>query len=96
MYDVYRTLKDCPGCENEKARLNLAHNLFSARPHDAPRTRYVMDFQGQGEALSGEKEALAIMDATTARYVTVLPLKEGSYHVCTAIFRCNSFQIWAS
>jgi hypothetical protein len=32
-----------------------------------------MDFQGQGTAITGEKEALAIVDAT-ARYVVVIPL----------------------
>ncbi len=30
-------------------------------------------FQGQGKAISGETEALALID-TTARYVIVLPL----------------------
>ncbi len=33
-----------------------------------------MDFQGQGTPLSGETAALAIID-TTARYVTILVLK---------------------
>ena len=49
--------------------------MFSARPLDAPRARYAMDFQGQGLAESGETEALAMID-TTSRYVTVLCLKD--------------------
>jgi hypothetical protein len=61
-------------CEIEKARQNLAHGLFRARPNEAPRTRFAMDFQGQGTATTGETEALAIID-TTARFVTVIPLK---------------------
>ena len=36
-----------------------------------------MDFQGQGKALTGETEALAIVDAT-ARYVVVIPLRDRS------------------
>jgi hypothetical protein len=52
-----------------------AHGLFSARPFDAPRARWAMDFQGQGKARSGECEALALID-TTARYVIVLPLDD--------------------
>ncbi len=68
--DTRRALTDCSECENEKARQNQAHGLFRARPHDAPRTRFAMDFQGQGQALTGESEALAIIDTTT-RFVTV-------------------------
>jgi hypothetical protein len=71
--DTRKILKDCPDCELEKARQMAAHGLFSARPFDAPRSRWAMDFQGQGKATSGETEALALID-TTARYVIVLPL----------------------
>jgi hypothetical protein len=73
--DTKRWLADCPDCELEKARQNTAHGMFSARPFDAPRARYAMDFQGQGLAISGETEALAVID-TTSRYVTVLCLKD--------------------
>jgi hypothetical protein len=72
--DVRRWLHNCPDCEIEKARQNQAHGLFRARPYDAPRTRFAMDFQGQGLATTGENEALAIIDTTT-RYVTVLAMK---------------------
>jgi hypothetical protein len=72
--DTRTTLNDCAVCEIEKARQNLAHGLFRARPNEAPRSRYAMDFQGQGTAITGETEALAIID-TTARYVTIIPLK---------------------
>jgi hypothetical protein len=72
--DTRRILQDCPDCEIEKARRNEAHGLFRARPHDAPRSRFAMDFQGQGLALTGENEALGIIDTTT-RYVTVIPMK---------------------
>jgi hypothetical protein len=72
--DTRTALNDCATCEIEKARQNLAHGLFRARPNEAPRSRYAMDFQGQGTALSGETEALAIID-TAARYVTILALK---------------------
>jgi hypothetical protein len=48
--------------------------LFCARPHDAPRSRFAIDFQGQGLSTSGHDEALAIIDTTT-RYVTVIPMK---------------------
>jgi transposase InsO family protein len=71
--DTRHTLTDCPECKNEKARQNQAHGLFRARPHDAPRTRFAMDFQSQGQALTGESEALAIIDTTT-RFVTVIAL----------------------
>ena len=72
--DVRRWLHNCPDCEIEKARQNQAHGLFRARPYDAPRTRFAMDFQGQGLATTGENEALAIIDTTT-RYVTVVAMK---------------------
>jgi hypothetical protein len=72
--DTRRIVQDCPDCEIEKARRNEAHGLFRARPHDVPRSRYAMDFQGQGLALTGENEALGIIDTTT-RYVTVIPMK---------------------
>jgi hypothetical protein len=71
--DVRRVLTDCPECEVEKARQNQAHGLFRARPHDAPRTRFAMDFKGQGTATTGEEEALGIIDTTT-RFLTVIAL----------------------
>jgi hypothetical protein len=71
--DTRRTLDDCPICEIEKARQQTAHGLFRARPHDAPRSRYAMDFQGQSTAITEEQEALAIIDTST-RFVTVLAL----------------------
>jgi transposase InsO family protein len=71
--DTRKYLADCPECELEKGRQNQAHGLFRARPHDAPRTRFAMDFQGQGTATTGETEALGIID-TTARFVTVIAL----------------------
>ena len=72
--DVRKWLADCPECELNKARQNTAHGLFSAHPSYAPRARWCMDFQGQGTALTGETEALALIDPTS-RYVVVIPLK---------------------
>jgi transposase InsO family protein len=72
--DVRKWLEDCPECELNKARQNAAHGLFSAHPSYAPRARWCMDFQGQGTALTGETEALALIDPTS-RYVVVIPLK---------------------
>jgi hypothetical protein len=60
--DCTKTLADCPDCELEKARQNTAHGMFSARPFDAPRSRFAMDFQGQGLAITGESEALGIIE----------------------------------
>ena len=71
--DVRRILSDCPTCELNKARQNTAHGLFSALPVYAPRSRWCMDFQGQGKALTGETEALALIDPTS-RYVVVIAL----------------------
>jgi transposase InsO family protein len=71
--DVRKLLADCPTCELNKARQNTAHGLFSAQPICAPRARWCMDFQGQGSALTGETEALALIDPTS-RYVVVIPL----------------------
>jgi len=73
--DTVRLLKDCPQCELEKARQSTATALFSARPQDAPRARWAMDFQGQGIAETGETQALGLVD-TTARFVVVIPLKD--------------------
>jgi hypothetical protein len=56
--DCRRRLKDCPGCELEKARRNEAHAMFSAAPSTAPRSRLCMDFQGQGKAETGHTRPL--------------------------------------
>ena len=73
--DTVRILKDCPQCELEKARQSTATALFSARPQDAPRSRYAIDFQGQGTAETGETQALAVID-TTARFAIVIALPD--------------------
>ncbi len=73
--DVTNMLEDCPACELNKARQNTAHGLFSAMPVYAPRARWCMDFQGQGQSLTGETEALALIDPTS-RYVVVIPLRD--------------------
>jgi hypothetical protein len=86
--DTKRRLADCPDCELEKARQNTAHGMFSARPFDVPRARHAMDFQGQGLAVSGETEALAVID-TTPRYDSHRAVLEGprSYYLHPAFFR---------
>jgi transposase InsO family protein len=71
--DTKRVLADCPGCELEKARQQKAHGLFSARPYETPRTRWAMDFQGQGTSSDGMCQALGLID-TTSRFVVVIPL----------------------
>jgi hypothetical protein len=73
--DVRKWLENCPACEMNKARQNTAHGLFSALPVHASRARWCMNFQGQGKALTGENEALALIDPTS-RYVVVIPLKD--------------------
>ena len=71
--DCRRWLQNCPECELQKATRNEAHALFSSHSLTAPRTRWCMDFQGMGKALTGECEVLAFIDST-ARYVAVCPL----------------------
>jgi transposase InsO family protein len=71
--DVRRFVEDCEHCENEKAKRRLAHGMFAGHHTDKPRSRYTMDFQGQGQAITGETEALAIMDSFT-KTVSVLAL----------------------
>jgi hypothetical protein len=73
--DVWKWLADCPECELNKARQNTAHGLFSAHPSHAPRAKWCMDFQGQGTALTGETEALALIDPIS-RYVVIIPLMD--------------------
>jgi transposase InsO family protein len=73
--DTRRVLADCPACELTKARQNSAHGLFRSLPSYAPRVKWCMDFQGQGQSLTGEKEALALIDPMS-RYVVVLPLAD--------------------
>jgi transposase InsO family protein len=77
--DVRRFVEDCEHCENEKAKRRLAHGMFSGHHTDKPRSRYTMDFQGQGQATSGETEALAIMDSFTKTVTVIaLPNREAS------------------
>jgi transposase InsO family protein len=73
--DCRKFLRDCAGCELEKAKRNEARATFSAAPSTASRSRLCMDFQGQGKATTGESEALAITDAA-ARHVVVMPLHD--------------------
>jgi hypothetical protein len=71
--DVRRVCEDCELCENEKGKRRLAHGLFSSDTTIKPRSRYAMDFQGQGLALTGETEALALIDSFT-KTVILIPL----------------------
>ena len=77
--DVRRFVQDCEHCENEKSKRRLAHGMFSGHNTTKPRSRYSMDFQGQGKAISGETEALAIIDSFTKTVsVIALPNREAS------------------
>jgi transposase InsO family protein len=73
--DVRRVCEDCELCENEKGKRRLAHGLFSSDTTCKPRSRYSMDFQGQGLATSGESEALALIDSFT-KTVLLIPLPD--------------------
>jgi hypothetical protein len=77
--DVHHVVEDCEHCENEKAKQRLAHGLFSSDTTTKPRSRYSMDFQGQGLALTGETEALAIIGSFT-KVVTLIPLPDRQAH----------------
>jgi hypothetical protein len=77
--DVRPFIQDCEHCENEKGKRRLAHGMFSGHDTTKPRSRYSMDFQGQGTAISGETEALAIIDSFTKTvFVIALPNREAS------------------
>jgi hypothetical protein len=53
--------------------------MFAGHHTDKPRSRYTMDFQGQGQAIIGETEALAIMDSFTKTVsVIALPNREAA------------------
>jgi hypothetical protein len=73
--DVRRVCEDCELCENEKGKRRLAHGLFAFDTTDKPRSRYSMDFQGQGLATSGKTEALALIDSFT-KTVILIPLPD--------------------
>ncbi len=73
--DVRRVCEDCELCENEKGKRRLVHGLFSSDTTTKPRSRYSMDFQGQGLATSGETEALALIDSFT-KTVILIPLPD--------------------
>ena len=73
--DVRRVVEDCEICENEKGKRNLAHGLFSSNTTTKPRSRYAMDFQGQGLATTGESEALALIDSFTKTAI-LIPLPD--------------------
>ncbi len=77
--DVRNFLRDCELCENERAKRRLAHGMFAGHRTDKPHSRYVMDFQGQGKATTGETEALAIIDSFT-KTVSVLALPNHEAH----------------
>ena len=80
--DVRKFLQDCELCENEneRAKRRLAHGMFSGHHTDKPRSRYAMDFQGQGQATTGESKALAIIDSFT-KTVSVIALPNREAHI---------------
>jgi transposase InsO family protein len=80
--DTTKWLQDCPDCELQKARQRVATGMFAARPSAAPRSRWAMDFQGQGLSACGKTELLGIID-TEARYVVLIPLanREASHWI---------------
>ena len=86
--DCRKWLDNCPECELQKATRNEAHALFSALPYSAPRSRWCMDFQGMGKALTGEMEVLAFLDST-ARFVIVCPLHGRSSDLFVPAFMDN-------
>jgi transposase InsO family protein len=73
--DTRRWLADCPECDNAKAKRRLAHGLFHGKTTPGPRSRYSMDFQGQGLATTGESEALALLDSFT-KTAMAIPLPD--------------------
>jgi hypothetical protein len=95
--DVRNFLRDCELCENECAKRRLAHEMFAGHRTDKPRSRYAMDFQGQGKATTGETEALAIIDSFTKTVsVSVLALLNREAHTLAPrlldeiFFRCGA------
>jgi hypothetical protein len=73
--DVRIVCEECELCENEKGKRRLAHGMFSSDTTSKPRSRYSMDFQGQGLATSGETEALSLIDSFT-KTVILIPLPD--------------------
>jgi hypothetical protein len=73
--DVRRVCSDCELCENEKNKRRLAHGLFSSDTTAEPRSRYFMDFQGQGLTATGETQAQALIDSFT-KTVLLTPLPD--------------------
>jgi uncharacterized cupredoxin-like copper-binding protein len=70
--DVRRFVEDCEHCENEKAKRRLAHGMFSGHHTDKPRSRYTMDFQGQGQATSGETVRIQLVNAGKVRHEFII------------------------
>jgi hypothetical protein len=91
--DTRRVLSDCPECELTKARQHNAHALFHAAPIYAPRSRWCMDFQGQGTALTGETDPrshrsdVAIRCRPTAK-------RQASVNLDLTILRQNCVHLW--
>ncbi len=77
--DVRKIIQDCELCENERAKRRLVHGMFSGHRTDKPRSRYAMDFQGQGMTTTGETQALAIIDSFT-KMVSVIALPNREAH----------------
>jgi hypothetical protein len=54
--DTRRILDDCPNCEMEKARTNLAQGLFAAKPHQAPRDGLPVSRDGAYRRVRGARD----------------------------------------
>ncbi len=90
--DVRRIVEDCATCENEKGKRNLAHGLFSSNTTTEPRSRYAMDFQGQGLATTGETEALALIDSFTKTVICHPTQRSPNHHALTSSDGRAAFQ----
>jgi hypothetical protein len=73
--DVRGIVEDCEICENEKGKRNLVHGLFSSNTTTKSRSRYSLNFQGQGLVITGESEALALIDSFTKTAI-LIPLPD--------------------
>ena len=73
--DILTWIVACSDCPLKKAKMNIAHNLYSPTDWRKPRTAYGVDFYSIAQSNRGHVGVLTVTDLFT-RFVMFIPVKD--------------------
>ena len=73
--DILTWIVACSDCPLKKAKMNIAHNLYSPTDWRKPRTAYGVDFYSIAQSSRGHVGVLTVTDLFT-RFVMFIPVKD--------------------